>query len=165
MAYVFEAAGRRHNVTPSKGANGVALEIDGESYSTDLSPLSDGEHTVTLNGETRRVWVATKGDTVFVQLDGEVWTVQQVDASSAAAGEGEAANVAKAPMPGTVVSIAVSPDESVSKGQTLMVIESMKLQSAVAAWRDGAVAEVHLKEGDTFERDAPLVTLAPAESG
>ena len=163
MAYVFEAAGRRHNVTPSKGANGVALEIDGESHSIGLSPLSDGEYTVVVNGVARRAWVAARGDAVFVQVDGEVWTARRVDGSSAGASEGDAANVAKAPMPGTVVSVAVAPDEHVTKGQTLMVIESMKLQSAVAAWCDGAVAEVHLREGDTFERDAPLVSLVPAE--
>ncbi len=163
MAYVFEAAGRRHDVVASKSADGVVLEIDGEVHSIDLRSFGDGEHTVRLNSVARRAWIAARGDTVFVQIDGEVWTVRRVDASSAAAGEGDAANIAKAPMPGTVVSVAVSPDEPVTKGQTLMVIESMKLQSAVAAWRDGAVAEVHLNEGDTFERDAPLVSLAPAE--
>ena len=42
-----------------------------------------------------------------------------------------------------------------------MVIESMKLETAIKAWRDGTVAAVHVGVGQTFERGAPLVTLAP----
>jgi biotin carboxyl carrier protein len=37
----------------------------------------------------------------------------------------------------------------------------MKLETAITAWRDGTVAAVHLAAGQTFDRDAPLVSLAP----
>jgi 3-methylcrotonyl-CoA carboxylase alpha subunit len=41
------------------------------------------------------------------------------------------------------------------------VIESMKLETAIKAPRDGLVATVHVAVGKTFDRAAPLVTLAP----
>ena len=52
---------------------------------------------------------------------------------------------------------------SVTKGETLLVIESMKLQTTIAAWRDGLVEAIHVAPGASFERGAALATLAPAE--
>jgi biotin carboxyl carrier protein len=64
-------------------------------------------------------------------------------------------------MPGTVVTIAVEPGQLVSTGQPLVVIESMKMQSEIVAWRDGVVERVLLRVGDTFDRGAGLVGLEP----
>jgi biotin carboxyl carrier protein len=47
----------------------------------------------------------------------------------------------------------------VTVGQPLVVIESMKMQSEIVAWRDGVVERVHLQVGDTFDRGAGLVRL------
>jgi biotin carboxyl carrier protein len=56
----------------------------------------------------------------------------------------------------------VKEGQSVTAGETLMVIESMKLETAIKAWRDGAVAAVHVGVGQTFQRGTPLLALAPA---
>ena len=68
-----------------------------------------------------------------------------------------------APMPGTVINVAVAPGESVTTGQPLVVIESMKMQSEIVAWRDGTVERVHLDVGTTFDRGAALVALEPEQ--
>ena len=70
-------------------------------------------------------------------------------------------DVATAPMPGVVVAVHTAPGARVTRGDTLMVIESMKLETAIKAWRDGTVETIHVAEGRTFERSAPLVTFAP----
>jgi biotin carboxyl carrier protein len=41
----------------------------------------------------------------------------------------------------------------------------MKLETSIKAWREGRVATLHVAKGDTFERSAALVTLAPVEAG
>jgi biotin carboxyl carrier protein len=64
-------------------------------------------------------------------------------------------------MPGTVITIAVRAGELVTIGQPLVVIESMKMLSEIVAWRDGIVDRVHLQVGDTFDRGAGLIGLAP----
>jgi biotin carboxyl carrier protein len=75
---------------------------------------------------------------------------------------GAAEDVAEAPMPGVVIAVHVKEGQSVTAGETLMVIESMKLETAIKAWRDGAVAAVHVGVGQTFQRGTPLLALAPA---
>lgn len=53
-----------------------------------------------------------------------------------------------APMPGVVLSVEVAPGASVSRGQTLLVLEAMKMKNDLKADRDGVVAGVHVSAGD-----------------
>ena len=69
----------------------------------------------------------------------------------------------QAPMPGTVVEVAVSAGDAVTAGQLLMTIESMKLQTAITAEADGVVGEVCVRAGDTFDQGDALVRLASGE--
>ena len=66
-----------------------------------------------------------------------------------------------APMPGVVVALNVAPGQKIARGETLLVIESMKLETAIKAGRDGIVAAVHFEKGCTFNRGAALVSLQP----
>jgi biotin carboxyl carrier protein len=68
-------------------------------------------------------------------------------------------NVARAPMPGTVVALKVARGDAVIAGSVLMVIESMKLETQIRASQEGIVDRLHVKDGDSFDRDAILVTL------
>jgi biotin carboxyl carrier protein len=63
-------------------------------------------------------------------------------------------------MPGSVVDTPVGERDAVAAGDVLIVIESMKLETSLRATQDGLVEQVHFQPGETFERDAVLVTLA-----
>jgi 3-methylcrotonyl-CoA carboxylase alpha subunit len=145
--------------------NGVArIRIGEQERAATLRPVADGEYRLTLDGKNHRVWLVTHGETVFVHAFGRSWELKLIDPIEGAAGHGGAdANVASAPMPGMVVALHVAPGDRVHKGQTLMTIESMKLQTPIDAWREGTVKAVQLNEGDRFERGAALVSLTDEE--
>ncbi|HEX4305086.1 MAG TPA: acetyl-CoA carboxylase biotin carboxyl carrier protein subunit [Solirubrobacterales bacterium] len=82
-------------------------------------------------------------------------------ADADAAGHGEAS--LEAPMPATVVQLRVEPGATVTAGETLVVLESMKMEISIAAPRDGEVAEVLVAAGDQVERGATLIELAEEE--
>ena len=69
-----------------------------------------------------------------------------------------------APMPGKVIRVAVAVGDAVHAGQTLMVLEAMKMEHAITATLDGQVAEVRVVEGDQVEADTVLAVVAPNES-
>jgi biotin carboxyl carrier protein len=72
----------------------------------------------------------------------------------------------RAPMPGVVVSVQKTIGAAVRRGETILTIESMKLQMALNAPRDGVIAELPVREGDVFDKDAVLARLeAPALEG
>ena len=64
-----------------------------------------------------------------------------------------------APMPGTVIKVAVAPGERVSPRQTLVVLEAMKMETPVVSPYDAVVREVHVQEGDRVAGGALLVEL------
>ncbi len=73
--------------------------------------------------------------------------------------EGDASGLALAPMPGRVTLVAVVPGAIVAKGDTLAVLEAMKMEHRLVAARDGVVAEVLARTGDQVEAGAALVRL------
>ncbi|GAB2176841.1 acetyl-CoA carboxylase biotin carboxylase subunit [Dongia sp. agr-C8] len=64
------------------------------------------------------------------------------------------------PMPGLLVSLAVTPDEEVKAGQTLAVVEAMKMENILKAERDGKVAKLHAKPGDSLAVDQIILEFA-----
>jgi len=63
-------------------------------------------------------------------------------------------------MPGVVVSVKAVVGERVAAGTVVAVIESMKLETAIRAAQDGIVEKIHVRAGESFDRDAALVTLS-----
>ncbi|MGI9390251.1 MAG: acetyl/propionyl/methylcrotonyl-CoA carboxylase subunit alpha [Boseongicola sp.] len=82
-----------------------------------------------------------------------------------ARGTGEdTSGMALAPMPGQVTLVAVEKGEKVAKGDTLAVLEAMKMEHRLVAARDGVVADILARTGDQVEAGAALVRLAEAET-
>jgi len=69
------------------------------------------------------------------------------------------ATVVKAPMPGTLIKVAVKAGQSVKKGDVLCVLEAMKMENDILAPADGVVATVEAAQGSSVATDAVLVTL------
>jgi biotin carboxyl carrier protein len=65
----------------------------------------------------------------------------------------------KAPVPGLVVRLPVKNGEAVKKGQSLVVIEAMKMENDIRSPMDGVVSAVHIDERNAVEKNTPLVTL------
>ncbi|MDZ4722944.1 MAG: acetyl-CoA carboxylase biotin carboxyl carrier protein subunit [candidate division Zixibacteria bacterium] len=63
----------------------------------------------------------------------------------------------KAPMPGMVLHIKVSPGDKIKKGETLVVIEAMKMENSIKAKADGTVKSIHIETGRSVEKGDRLV--------
>jgi acetyl/propionyl-CoA carboxylase alpha subunit len=74
------------------------------------------------------------------------------------------ADTLRAPMPGAVVELRVAPGDRVAAGDTLVVLEAMKLLQSLTAPVSGIVAEIYCAPGDTVAGQAPLVKLDPEET-
>ena len=69
------------------------------------------------------------------------------------------AEVVSSPMPGTIVSVAVTAGKAVKKGEVLVVLEAMKMENEIMAPHDATVAAVHVNKGDSVESGTALVSL------
>jgi acetyl-CoA/propionyl-CoA carboxylase, biotin carboxylase, biotin carboxyl carrier protein len=102
------------------------------------------------------------GDGVWV-VDPDVGAVRFAPATADSAGAGAGEGTLEAPMPGTVVQLRVAAGAEVAAGETLVVLESMKMEIAIQAPRDGSVATVLVAAGDQVQRGATLIELADEE--
>lgn len=136
--------------------------IGGKEHRALLRPVG-AAYEICLDDHTEPIWLYVKRDVVFIHAFGRSWRTELIDPAQLSAAGADQADVVTAPMPGTVITVAVAPGDAVSVGQPLVVIESMKMQSEIVAWRDGVVERIFLQVGDTFDRGASLVGLAPLE--
>ena len=73
---------------------------------------------------------------------------------------GEDTELISAPMPGTLLDVKVQKGDKVHKGQTLMILEAMKMENEILAPHDCTVVEVHAVKGTSVNTGDPLITLA-----
>ena len=66
----------------------------------------------------------------------------------------------RCPMPGLVVSISVNEGQEVKAGETLAVVEAMKMENVLRAERDGVVKAIRAKPGDSLAVDAVIMEFA-----
>lgn len=157
------SGGGRHQVALVRNARGGRVDIDGVASEVVMEETPDGSLALTVDGRTHAVWVAQHGETAYVHAFGRAWTVKLHDPVRGGGADAEEGDICLAPMPGTVVELAVAVGDRVSTGQTMIVIESMKMQLNLEAARDGVVAELPCAKGDVFDRDALLVRLEARE--
>jgi 3-methylcrotonyl-CoA carboxylase alpha subunit len=155
----FEFATERHTVLLRTLHDGtLQLELAGEVATLSFGPATQGLDvrfgllrqivSVYAQGAVRHVFTS-QGATQLTVID-----------ALAHAGDAQAeGGRLTAPMPGKVVSFAVKAGDSVKRGQTLAVMDAMKMEHTIAAPMDGVVAELLYAPGDQVTEGAELLKL------
>ena len=155
----------RHNVTIIGRPRERQMKVgDGDFQPVTLTPIKNEEHIVHLGDQRVRVKMAVKGETAYICAFDQTFTLNIVDpVEQAAQSSGNFSNTIRAPMPGTVVAVSVTEGDRITKGQSMITIESMKILTVITAPGNGEVAKVHFKPQDTFDKNAALITLSKKE--
>ncbi len=122
--------------------------------------VRDNQIEARIDGELARASVYLIDDNVFVLMDGNTERIQLQDVAvgdfrSVANPRG---NVA-APMPGAITAVAVAAGDRVKAGQTLMVLEAMKMEHNIVAPGDGKVLTINVAPGDRVDEGTELLSL------
>jgi len=125
---------------------------EGSAVTTDSG---EEVYTVDVEGQKYTVTVSDGGDVTGLTPVGG--SASNGGAEAAPAGDGEPV---PAPLGGNIVKIMVKPGDQVEEGETLLILEAMKMESEVAAPRAGTVTSVHVQAGDAVTSGDPLLDLA-----
>jgi len=140
-----------------------SIEIGGTAYSVSVDEVAADRYNVSFgDGETYDVHVASTDSPAPgapATTAAPVVVQAPVVRATAAATHGGAL---RAPLPGSVVSVAVQAGERVTRGQVLVTMETMKMQNPLRAPQDGEIAEVCVQAGQTVAHNDVLVRFKDA---
>ncbi|CAM5621614.1 hypothetical protein STENM327S_02217 [Streptomyces tendae] len=123
--------------------------------------VTDDQVAVTLDGVRHTFHRAAD----WLGRDGDAWQVRDHDpvAASLDRAAHAGADSLTAPMPGTVTVVKVAVGDEVSAGQSLLVVEAMKMEHVISAPHAGTVTELDVAPGTTVAMDQVLAVIAPAD--
>ena len=133
----------------------AAVQLDETTYEVDFTPIGGGLFSLLIKGRSYEVDVVEEGEGVLaIWVDGEPHHIEFEEegrrrrrgAKGPGRGEGGRQTIV-APMPGKVVKVLVSPEQEVSAGQGVIVIEAMKMENELKASGPGVVKEIRVQEG------------------
>ena len=134
------------------------VQIGDDTLEVGATCAPDGAFLLDLGGGQRfRAEVSRDGDARWVTVAGRTALLHNVE-SEVVTGQ-EEGGLLETPMPGKVVDVAVSPGDNVEAGETLVVVEAMKMEHPIRARRAGVVAEVTAVVGEMVRPGTALVTL------
>jgi 3-methylcrotonyl-CoA carboxylase alpha subunit len=136
------------------------LTLDGETIHAEVLHEENGKVDLLVDGKHITAYVSSDNAKRWVTVNGQTFVlVRSSGARRAGQGSHQAAGDLTAPMPGQIRAVNVREGEAVTKGQTLLVVEAMKMEIRVHAPFDGVVASISVEAGQTVEREQILVKM------
>lgn len=148
-------------------AKEFSFKINGAEYKCAVEEIEAGLTEVTVNG--KKYTVETEKPVAPAPKAAPAAAPKAAPAAAApkaaapapkAAAPAAAGAQVKSPLPGSVVKVCVNEGQDVKKGDTLLILESMKMENPILAEQDGKVAQVAVAAGQTVMQDDLLVVLA-----
>ena len=121
--------------------------------------VEQGQLELLIDGERVTAYVSSDGAKRWVTVNGQTVVLTKASGAKRKSSGHEHASELAAPMPGLVRSVSVVEAEAVKKGQTLLVLEAMKMEIRIQAPKDGMVKKLLVKQGQTVEREQVLIEI------
>ncbi len=153
---------RRLIVIDERGEHAVTVFDDGGVLVDEvrIATRIAGDGEVRLGPDESTVaWVAIAGDQRWVFLGGNVYELETQTAGRRRGRAASGHSSLSAPMPATVIRVEVSPGAHVRRGDTLVILEAMKMELPIRADSDGTVTSVACKPGDLVQPGVALVEI------
>lgn len=135
--------------------------IEGKEYKVEIGAIEENIAEVTVNGETFKVEMEPEPEPEPEKKKVVVSAAAAAanDDQPVAAGNVNTANAVKAPLPGVITEIKVVVGDTVNAGDTVVVLEAMKMANNIEAEKSGKVTAICVKQGESVMEDSPLVVI------
>ncbi len=160
MSFTFTLDGEDHEISILARRPDLSLSVDGAAHKVSEVPASDDNCVLlTVDGRSYQIWRTWEGDRIHLRMGARTFSVGYEDAILAAQHHAGGDDVLRADVPGVVVVVHCEEGGNVSSGDTLIVIESMKMQINIVAHRDGVIETIHVGVNETFEKGTELISM------
>jgi biotin carboxyl carrier protein len=168
MALDIRIGDREANVRLiKKDGSKATIDVDGISYDVDIVMVEEGVYSILHEGKSYNIeMIPGNGPkNYFVNTYSSSHEVEVIDAQSRYQKSrnrdslDSAEKIITTPMPGKVVRIPIAEGQEVVKGQTVIVISAMKMESDYRSPIDGKVKKIFVNEGDSIAGNQPLIEI------
>ena len=132
--------------------------IDGKEYVVAIGEIVENTATVTVNGEEFKVEMEPEKEPEKKKVVLGQPSAEKTEETNTAVNV-NTSNAVKAPLPGVITSIEVVVGQEVKAGDTVVILEAMKMANNMEAENDGKVTAICVKQGENVLEDAPLVVI------
>lgn len=165
MKFTATVGTRARVVEVTKDEGRYRVTIDGEVWDVDARLTAQGISSLLIDGVSHVADVDDHEGACVVDVGGETYTVQveeqtrYIIRTRGGAAGGAGGQTVKAPLPGKITHVGVQPGDTVTAGQSLVVIEAMKMENDLKATSAGTVAEVRVTAGQAVNAGDVLVVI------
>lgn len=147
-----------------QGERSLTVTTQEKQYAVDYSLISDHQLHLTINGKGINAFVANGPEGKSILIDGTVYLIQDADKqtqSSSRKKSGTSIPTDITPLtPSVVISVLVEEGEQVEKGQGIVVLSAMKMETTLTAAKSGSVTAINTQDGANVSPGEILVEIA-----
>ncbi len=163
MKYTYQLGNETYNVEIEKTSDDYRAVLNGQVYPVEVMRAENGAVVFRVADRAQTAYYAIERARRWVWVEGRTFVLTLASPGARAGGAGEHGHTGegtiRAPMPGHVRAVQVAEGERVAKGQTLFVLEAMKMEIRIPAPRSGTLARVLVQPGQPVERETELAVI------
>ena len=163
MLYKFQHRNTVYEISLDREGDSLRATVDGEAHAVELLDAQPGQLSLRFDGRPLTLYWAADGATRWVSLDGCTYRLDPPASRAARSARGSSepggAEAVRSPMPASVRAVQVQAGDTVAAGQTLLLLEAMKMEIRLRAPQAGQVVRLHVAAGQTVEKDQLLVEI------
>ena len=147
-----------------RAGNHITVTQGEEQYELDLESMDDGLLCIIDKGVRQRCQYHRRGDHLYLQAFGQALAVRDVTHQPAGSATTAGSGRIKATMDGAIIDVLVEAGQAVKQGDTLVILEAMKMEHPVKADRNGTIGEILAAKGDQVKRSQLLVDITATDA-
>jgi biotin carboxyl carrier protein len=160
MRYRYQVRDQAYDIILERQAGGYHVTVAGQTYELEILSAQPGEISLRFEGQPVTLYWAGDEALKWISLNGCTYRLEKpAPRHTRQAREASGEDIIRAPMPAQVRGVEVAPGDSVERGDTLVLLEAMKMEIRIRAPRKSRIASVRVFAGQTVERDEVLVEI------
>ncbi len=166
MNLQFFSGDRLYEIKLEKQGDALRAWINEQTYLVEIFDEQAGVFNIKVDGQTFQLhWAEDKGR-YWIAERGRTYRLEAASKRNRPKlNEPDEERHIRAPMPAQVRMLAVAVGEFVQTGQTLLILEAMKMEIRITAVQDGRIEKIFIEAGQTISRDELLIEIEPVLSG
>ena len=144
----------------TKTGKSYRATLGDKSVDVEILRAEEGQIGLLIDGERVTAYVSSDNSKRWVTINGKTTLLTKSTGTKRSGAKHDHSGELTAPMPGQVRAVNVSEGDAVTKGQTLIVLEAMKMEMKIQSPSDGTVSKLFVKQGETVEREQMLIEIA-----